>query len=86
MTDLADWLAKRFEAVTGLPPTTAPTVSPDTKTVSLDTKAQCGTISGYQMHRKLGVPICEDCQKGWAAYCRRWRKRNPGYYSRRSTT
>lgn len=51
------------------------------RTVSPETTAICGTLSGYQTHRRLGIPICDLCRKARADYAREWRKKHPGYYS-----
>lgn len=34
----------------------------------MKTRAKCGTLSGYQRHRNLGEPSCDDCDKAVADY------------------
>lgn len=38
----------------------------------------CGTVAGYQRHRRAGED-CDDCRQANAAYQREWRARNPDY-------
>lgn len=36
-----------------------------------------GTYSGWNLHRKRGVPVCDECRAAQAEYARRRRARNP---------
>lgn len=40
-----------------------------------DSTVRCGTISGYQTHRKHQQTPCDDCRKAWNEYGRANRKR-----------
>lgn len=35
-----------------------------------------GTYSGYQMHRKRGEPMCDDCRTAGNEYMREYRRTN----------
>lgn len=83
--ELSDLLLELHDKVSGRDASGEAMRAPSPKDLPSTTKAECGTASGYQTHRRLDVPFCDECREAWAAYCRRWRKRNPGYYSRRST-
>ena len=73
---LADWLAAKLERKEQ---------TPKPVTYFDGTIVAHGTLTGYHYHRKRKQTPCDDCRDAWAAYCRQWRKRKPGYYSGRST-
>lgn len=41
-------------------------------------EAFCGTYSGYQRHRRLGEPACDECKAAQARYRRRLRASGGG--------
>lgn len=47
-------------------------------------RAQCGTPSGYNRHRRYGEDQCEACRHAWSAYnATKNRERVPGYARKR---